>query len=122
MSGRTKAALRASALMPLPNSHTMYLTRTRPMMRDRNVEAIKTRVAVNAVCAWEGRMAPSRRDHREGATGRGGAGRNGSVEDALFTLVDFSGIEACQLLLNHEASTLVPKVRIYSRDVPKRAI
>jgi hypothetical protein len=31
--------------MPRPKSQTMYLTRTRPMMRDRKVEAISTMVA-----------------------------------------------------------------------------
>ena len=55
MSGSTKAAFSASASMPLPKSHTMYLTRTSPMMRDRNVDAISTTVAVNAECACDGR-------------------------------------------------------------------
>ena len=64
MSGSTNAALRASAVMPRPKSQTMYLTRTSPMMRDRNVDAINTRVAVNAVCACDGRSAPRARAHR----------------------------------------------------------
>ena len=58
MSGSTKAALNASACMPLPKSQAMYLTRTRPMMRDRNVETISTTVAEKSVCACEGRSSP----------------------------------------------------------------
>src|SRR5215469_3256106 len=85
MSGSTKAALRASAVAPRPKSQRMYLTRTRPMMRDRNVETISTRVAVNAVCAWDGRSAPSARPHRVCGV------RKGSVEWELFTCFDFTG-------------------------------
>jgi hypothetical protein len=47
----------------------MYLTRTSPMMRDRNVEAISTIVAVNAVCACEGRSIPTPRAHLDRAGG-----------------------------------------------------
>ena len=50
-STRYMVALKASASMPRPKSQAMYLMRTRPMMRDRKVEAISTRVAVKAVCA-----------------------------------------------------------------------
>src|SRR5260370_37520770 len=82
ISGNTNAALSASALIPRPNSQTMYLTRTRPMMRDRKVEAISTTVAVKAVCACDGRIAPSARAHRDCG------GRKGSVEDELFTCLD----------------------------------
>jgi hypothetical protein len=39
------------------------------MIRDRNVEAIKTMVAVNAVCACEGRSIPKPRAHRDGGGG-----------------------------------------------------
>jgi hypothetical protein len=53
--------------MPLPKSQTMYLTRTSPMMRDRNVEAISRTVAEKAVCAWDGRSIPNARAHREDA-------------------------------------------------------
>jgi len=49
--------------MPRPKSQAMYLIRTRPMMRDRKVEAISTRVAVKAVCACEGRSNPMARVH-----------------------------------------------------------
>jgi hypothetical protein len=45
MSGSTKAALKASASVPLPKSQTIYFTRTRPMIRDRNVDTISTTVA-----------------------------------------------------------------------------
>ncbi len=45
----------------------MYFTRTSPMMRDRKVDAISRIVAVNAVCACEGRSIPNPRAHREGA-------------------------------------------------------
>ena len=54
MSGRTKAALKASAATPLPKSHTMYLTRTSAMMRDKNVDTMSTTVAEKTLCAWEG--------------------------------------------------------------------
>src|SRR5579871_6312189 len=80
MSGRTKAPLRASAVMPRPKSQRMYLTRTRPMMRERKVEAIRTRVALKAVWAWDGRKAPSAR-----------AQRVGSVDGEWFTGNDFTG-------------------------------
>jgi len=36
-------------------------------MRDRNVEAISTRVAVKAVCAYEGRSNPRPRAHLDRA-------------------------------------------------------
>src|SRR3954451_24508358 len=85
MSGRTKAPLRASAVTPRPKGQRMYFTRTRPMMRDRKVDAISTRVAVNAVCACEGRSAPSARDHRVCEV------RNGSVDGELSTCIDFTG-------------------------------
>ena len=54
MSGRTKAALKASASTPRPKSQTMYLTRTSPMMRERNVDTMSTTVAEKTLCAWEG--------------------------------------------------------------------
>ncbi len=85
MSGSTKAAFNASALMPRPNSHTMYLTRTRPMMRERNVDAINTTVAVKAVCACEGRSAPRARAHPDCGV------RKGSVEGELSTYIDSTG-------------------------------
>ena len=47
----------------------MYLIRTSPMMRDRNVDAISTMVAVNAVCACDGRSNPKPRAHLERAEG-----------------------------------------------------
>ena len=71
MSGRTKAALKASACTPLPKSHTMYLTRTSPMMRDRNVDTISTTVAEKTLCAWEGCSRPRPRAHRERARASG---------------------------------------------------
>jgi hypothetical protein len=49
MSGSTKAALKASASGPRPKSQTMYLTRTRPMMRDRKVETISNTVAAKTL-------------------------------------------------------------------------
>ena len=63
MSGSTKAALKASASMPRPKSQAMYLMRTRPMMRDRKVEAISTTVALKTVCACEGCSIPAARAH-----------------------------------------------------------
>src|SRR5215472_11204550 len=86
MSGSTKAPLRASAVMPRPKSQRMYFTRTSPMTRDRNVETIRTRVAVNAVWACEGRRAPKARAHRDC-----GVVRKGSVEGGLSTCIDFTG-------------------------------
>src|ERR1700733_7747281 len=65
MSGKTKAALKASASTPRPNSQTMYLTRTRPMMRERKVDAIRMMVAEKAECAWEGRRKRRLRAQRE---------------------------------------------------------
>ena len=63
--GQEKAALKASACTPLPKSHAMYLMRTRPMMRERNVETISTTVAEKMLCAWEGCRRPKARAHRE---------------------------------------------------------
>ncbi len=63
MSGRTKAALRASASTPRPKSQTMYLTRTRPMMRERNVDTMSTTVAEKMLCAWDGCRRPRTRAH-----------------------------------------------------------
>src|SRR5579875_145400 len=60
-----KAAFSASACMPLPNSHTMYFIRTRPMIRDRKVETISTTVAENTLWAWPGCSSPRPRDHHE---------------------------------------------------------
>ena len=54
MSGSTKAPFSASAAMPRPKSQTMYLTRTSPMMRDRNVDTMSTTVAERTLCAWVG--------------------------------------------------------------------
>ena len=71
MSGRTKAALRASACIPLPKSHAMYFTRTNPMMRDRNTDAISTTVALNAECACDGRMVRIARASSEPEPARG---------------------------------------------------
>ena len=51
--------------MPRPKSQTMYLTRTRPMMRDRKVETMSTMVAENALCACEGRSNPRPRAQRD---------------------------------------------------------
>ena len=65
MSGSTNARQNASASIPRPNSHTMYLIRTSPMMRDRNVDAISTTVALNAECACDGRSIRSARAHRD---------------------------------------------------------
>src|ERR1017187_8191084 len=65
MSGRTKAALKASASTPRPKSQTMYLTRTRPMMRDRKVDAMRTMVAEKTECACDGRSRARPRAHRE---------------------------------------------------------
>jgi hypothetical protein len=45
----------------------MYLIRARPMMRDRKVEAISTRVAEKTVCACEGRSTPQARAHLDRA-------------------------------------------------------
>ncbi len=64
MSGRTKAALSASACTPRPKSQTMYLTRTSPMMRERNVDTMSTTVAEKMLCAWEG----CRRRHERAPT------------------------------------------------------
>jgi len=47
----------------------MYWTRTSPMIRDRKVEAISRIVAVNAVCACDGRRSPTPRVHRDCAPG-----------------------------------------------------
>jgi hypothetical protein len=63
MSGSTKAPFNASASIPRPNSQTMYLTRTKPMILERKVDTIKTIVAENAECAWEGRSIPRPRVH-----------------------------------------------------------
>jgi hypothetical protein len=48
----------------------MYFTRTSPIIRDRNVDAISRMVAVKAVCVCEGRSIPRPRAHRERAGGR----------------------------------------------------
>ena len=61
MSGSTKAALRASAGMPRPKSQTVYLTRTRPIMRERKVETMRSTVAEKAECACAGCSIPRRR-------------------------------------------------------------
>ena len=63
MSGSTKAALKASASMPLPKSQAIYLRRARPIMCERKAEAISTRVAVKTVCVCEGRSNPRARDN-----------------------------------------------------------
>jgi hypothetical protein len=49
----------------------MYFTRTNPMMRDKNTEAISTTVALKAECACEGRRARMARVSTEGAPARG---------------------------------------------------
>jgi hypothetical protein len=46
----------------------MYLTRTRPMMRERNTETISTTVALNAECACDGLSTPIAR-FQNGRTG-----------------------------------------------------
>ena len=71
MSGNTKAAFSASACIPLPKSHAMYFTRTNPMMRDRNTDAISNTVALNAECACEGRNVRIARVSSEGEPARG---------------------------------------------------
>lgn len=86
MSGSTNAALNASASMPRPKSQAIYLTRASPMMRDRKADAISTRVAVKAVCAYDGRSNPAARDH---LVRTGGAG---SVEGLPATEVDSTGV------------------------------
>jgi len=63
VSGRTKAALKASAAMPLPKSSMMYLTRTSPMMRDRNVDTMRMTVAEKIECACDGRNKRRPRAH-----------------------------------------------------------
>ena len=52
----------------------MYLTRTSPMMRDRNVDTMSTTVAEKTLCAWEGWRASRKRTHRERALDNGGVG------------------------------------------------
>jgi hypothetical protein len=47
----------------------MYLTRTSPMMRDRKTDTINTTVALNAVCACDGRIIPIARIHLDRAGG-----------------------------------------------------
>jgi hypothetical protein len=64
----------------------MYLTRTRPMMRDRKVEAISTSVAVKAVCACDGRNNPRPRAHLDRVAGEG------SVEGHSATGLDSNGV------------------------------
>ena len=91
MSGSTKAAASESAPVPLPNSQTMYLTRTSPMIRDRKAEVISSTVALYAVCACEGRKTPTRRAHRERGCGEIG------VEEDPDTKVDSTGSQACAL-------------------------
>src|ERR1017187_7873180 len=86
MSGSTNAALNASASMPRPKSQAMYLIRARPMMRDRKVDAISTRVAVKTVCACEGRSNPRPRVHLDGG------GTKGWVEGDSTTGVDCTGV------------------------------
>src|ERR1700761_8844192 len=81
MSGSTNAALNASASVPLPKSHTMYLTRTSPIMRDRKVEAMSTTVAEKTLCACEGCRRARPRPHQERA-----AGEEGCVEDVPATV------------------------------------
>ena len=56
------------------------------MMRDRKADAISTRVAVKAVCAYDGRSNPAARDH---LVRTGGAG---SVEGLPATEVDSTGM------------------------------
>ena len=63
-----------------------YLTRTRPMMRDRKVEAISTSVAVKAVCACDGRNNPRPRAHLDRVAGEG------SVEGHSATGLDSNGV------------------------------
>src|SRR5271166_1180593 len=72
MSGSTKAALKASASVPLPKSHAMYLVRTSPITLESAVEIIRITVAENAECACVGRRAPSTRAMRD-RYGVGGA-------------------------------------------------
>src|SRR5271167_3826271 len=86
VSGRTKAALKASAATPLPNSSMMYLTLTSPMMRERNVETMSTTVAEKTECACEGRSASSPRVQRER--------REGWDWDTSATGVDFTGMQS----------------------------
>src|ERR1035437_8467331 len=86
MSGNTKAALKASASMPTPKSQAMYFIRTKPMMCEKNAEAISTRVAVKTVCACEGRSKPHPRVHLLRA------GTGGWVEGCSATTVDSTGV------------------------------
>ena len=48
-------------------------------MRERNVEAISTSVAVKAVCVCEGRSSPTPRAHLDRAAGEGSIGENSAT-------------------------------------------
>jgi hypothetical protein len=49
----------------------MYMFRTSPKTLDRNVDAIRMTVALNAVCACDGRSTRTARASSEGAPARG---------------------------------------------------
>ena len=83
--GSRNAAMYASVCGPAPKTIAMYLPRPRPMRLDRNDEAANRILAVNAVCACDGRSRPKARVQRE----RGGMA--GWVVGRSATDVDSTG-------------------------------
>ena len=63
--GQHKGGVEASACTPLPKSHMMYLTRTRPMMRDRKADTMSTTVARRRCARARGAAARRPRAHRD---------------------------------------------------------
>src|SRR6202012_303680 len=80
------AALKASASDPLPNRYAIYFVRTSPIRLETSVETISRIVAVEAVCAREGRSTPSTRFHIDSGAGRAIS----PVEPSSITDLDFT--------------------------------